>query len=190
MITHSDEIERLASINLHKGLQDFFIKSDLKLRFYPYTQEKGVDFQFEIESREDTPKTLGTFLLQNKGTINALKPLSTNENKGKISYKFDKIRNIIYFSSELQEPLIITICDLKTDTIYWLAIQLEAEEYLHRVSEISSKHRISRKGESIQIYLDPEKTIVKNGRTCLEKFEDFASDIEVENAFDLSLYAN
>lgn len=178
-IKFSDEIEREANLLLQKTLNDIFVGEDLKIRCYEYFKEKGIDFNFEIENRDMHPITLGMFFLQNKGTNEEFKVLKTGENKGKISFKLDDVRQVKYFCSELDQPLIITICDINSKTIYWEPIQLSSENYLLKADEILNDFsNNNRKGKSIQVYFNPNNTLLINDDLQLGNFKKFISDIE------------
>jgi hypothetical protein len=175
----SDEIERNAGILLNGTLQKLFINAGLKLRDYAFHAEKGIDFTFEIENRENKPGTLDIFFLQNKGSETEFTILISGANKGKISYKLDDVRQIDYFCEELDQPLVICICDLETETIYWEPIQLSAAIYLEKAEEI--KKELSdkkRKTPAIQVYFDPDKCLLHKGKLMPAKFQAFLADIE------------
>jgi hypothetical protein len=175
----SDEIEENANTLLVGTLQKMFIEAGRKLKVYTYNKEKGIDFNFEIESREEKPVTLAMFFLQNKGVDEKIKPLEKGPEKGKISFKLDDVRQVNYFCNELDQPMIITVCDLESKTIYWEPIQLSSGVYLKNVHDILQKvANKNRKGKSIQIYFNPNKTLLKKGQPVAENFSIFLNDIE------------
>ncbi len=182
-----DEIERASNRLLSDKLDYFFRDKESKIRPYPLHElkEKGIDFIVEIEPRfesqmSDLPTSpKGTFYIQNKGTDTQLVPLVKGKEKGKISFQLDHYRQVKYFAFELDQPMIITICDLKGNTIYWSPIQLEAEKYLDKIEEIAKGiDEKSRKTAAIQIYIDPTNYICKNNKTHKKNFERFLEDIK------------
>ncbi|WP_312554626.1 DUF4365 domain-containing protein [Empedobacter brevis] len=109
---------------LRKTLRNLFISKNYQLAEFETNQkyEKGIDYFFEVFN--DKNEHILLFLNQNKGTIDNLKFISKIDdiNFGKISFQIS-IRHAEYFYYELNEPLIFTICDLNTKTVYWYDIQ-------------------------------------------------------------------
>ena len=183
----SDEIERDSNRLLVEILDKYFVDTDKKLRPYELGQlrEKGIDFIFEIESRKSNAEVTslnlakGLFYIQNKGQDKALEPLVKGANEGLISFQLDDVRHIEYFCQELEQPIMITVCDLVNRDIYWCPIQLDRERYLPVIDEV--RHAISlgdRKSSKFQIYIDPAKQLCKNGDLIKDRLHQFLTDIK------------
>lgn len=179
MTTYTDEIEKRANDLLEQTLMDLYIHEGLKIRIQEHYKEKGIDFTLEIETRELSPKTIGFVSLQNKGSEKKVKPLKKGPNKGLISYQIEDIRLIDYWCHQIDRPFIFIFCDLESKTIYWNALQLQSDQYLDRATKFSELQKEGkRKGKSIQIYLDPQNTLLFNGAPCYSLFSRFMLDIE------------
>ncbi len=113
--------------------------------------DKGIDFQFEVEDKI-TRETTTLFKLQNKGTEEEIKALTQGENKGLISFQL-AIKHARYYRKEVPLAVIFTLCDLSTKKIYWHPIQLD-ETIEGRVGRAEKEGH-----DSIQIYLSPENII-------------------------------
>jgi Domain of unknown function (DUF4365) len=118
MTVFTDEIEHKANLLVQSALQSLFQEANLKLKPYELNKEKGIDFNFEIETRTEIPDTIGMFHLQNKGKDSSIDVLKVGKNKDKISFKLDDIRLIDYYCLQLDLPVILTVCDLVSKTIY------------------------------------------------------------------------
>lgn len=165
--------------NLRNTLTDIF--------WIPRSEEdqndKGVDFQYELESKL-TGETLHIFKIQNKGTETNLKPLKGTDHKGYISFQL-KLRNAIYFRREIPVALIFTVSDTKNSKVYWHSVQLD-DEIDKRI-----ENAIKAKKKSVQIYIDPQNTLDKDSAErflkdvhdsyCqqVERFKLYASDIKL-----------
>lgn len=183
---HSDEIERESNRMIETVLENHFRKLKGKIRPYDLhkLKEKGIDYIFELESREsfipeDVDSSKGLFYIQNKGQEKQVRPNKTGPNAGKISFQIEDIRQIFYFCRELDQPLLITLCDLSSRSIYWLPIQLFEELYLTKAFEIHHKFKEgTRRTRSIQIYFNLKNCFYKNDSIIEEGFLRFINDIK------------
>lgn len=120
------EIEEKANRLLNEMLSEMFAQNNKIIGEHPSKQnhEVGIDHFFEIRDRESR-EFLNLILNQNKGTddISIIKT-KTHPEYGKISFAL-KLRHAKYFINELNKPLFFTVCDIKTNKIYWYWIQLD-----------------------------------------------------------------
>ncbi|RZK13188.1 MAG: DUF4365 domain-containing protein [Flavobacterium sp.] len=128
-----------------------------------HQKDRGIDYQIELVLKSES-KTTEVFKIQNKGTADALKPLTKTENSGLISFQVSN-RHIRYYRYEFPWPLIFTVCDLESKKIYWHPVQLDDQVDERVQSSIAEQH------ESIQIYIDPKKVLTP------ENFKKFLEDI-------------
>ncbi len=188
----TDEIDRKSLRLLVDTFEKIVINRNKKLRPYNLGElkEKGIDYIFEIEDRiYDTElkvnlETNPIFYIQNKGTLKVNPQLKGTINKGLIPFQLDKISHIKYFCYELDYPLIITLVDIDKKAIYWLPIQLELEKYSKaynkKLNELNNK---TKKTNSIQIYFDPNKCILKNNEINKDSIEEFFNDVNASRFF-------
>ncbi len=180
----NDEIERSANRLLEEAIENIFQENgSYQLRPYELHQlkEKGIDHIFEIEKRHSPPENrfpfdnslIGSFYNQNKGTSKEITPLKNGEYKGKISFQLHDIWHIKYFCEELDHVMIFTLCDLEKRSIYYLPIQLFSNIYLEKYSIAKQKG-----SDSIQIYIDPKKRLLHNGKIAPNAFNELISDIK------------
>lgn len=109
----------------------------------------GIDGELEVFNAVDST-TKVIFKLQLKAT-ESVKILKKGANKGKISFQLS-LRHVDYFLNQINTPLIIILCDLKSKQIYWNAVQLDSS--LNKRGEIAGESG----KKSIQIYFNPENT--------------------------------
>jgi hypothetical protein len=184
MPTHSDEIQQQADLLLQQSITSFFIEAGYKLRINPFFYEKGLDFHIEIETRTEPSDTVSFFYIQNKGIQNGISLIKGGIHKGKISYQLKHYRYVSYYCKILNYPIFITICDLKTRSVYWEAIQLNSENYSFVAESIfSDVKKGNRKTNSFTIYVDPQNVIIENGKIVQSNFEKFYSDHEKSQIF-------
>ncbi len=180
----TDEIERSANRLLEEAIENIFQENGAyQLRPYELHQlkEKGIDHIFEIEKRHSPPENsfpfdnslIGSFYNQNKGTTKEITPLKNGEYKGKISFQLHDIWHVKYFCEELDHVMIFTLCDLERRSIYYLPIQLFSNIYLEKYSIAKQKG-----SDSIQIYIDPKKRLLQNGKIAANAFNELISDIK------------
>jgi len=175
------EIESNSNHLLGLTLTEVFKSQKLKLRPYNLHElkEKGIDIRYEIENRERKSKTITFLNIQNKGTYDEVKVLKSTKNKGLISFQLEDIRQLHYFCYELHEAVIFFLCDMTNQNIYWHPIQLSSSKYLREIAKIEKEvDRKERKGYSVQIYIDPQKILLKEKKLVTNNLEDFFQDIE------------
>jgi hypothetical protein len=126
--------------------------------------DKGIDFQLELVDKTNS-KTFDILKLQNKGTYKTLKPLTTTENKGFISFQLE-VKHARYYRQEIPVALLFTVCDINNKKVYWHAMQRD-DSIDKRAQEAESKGQ-----ESIQIYIDPSKIL------SAASFREFLDDAE------------
>lgn len=154
----SEEIREEADILLKKKLKAIFTSEDYRLSISDFNTQadRGIDFVFEIINRP-TGATKLKFNAQNKGVAQSenMKFLKTNRTGpiGFISYQLDKIRHIPYYISEIAEPVIIFICDIEKQEVYWYSIQLDQD------IRSRAEDQFKKKSDSIQIYVNPDNKI-------------------------------
>ena len=92
-------------------------------------QDRGIDYIFEFvdKSRKETVQRVS---IQNKGSLDPKEfRLINNKTQGienKISWQL-KLRNVKHFYYEINEPLLLILCDLFEKKIYWHPIQIDKE---------------------------------------------------------------
>lgn len=164
----NDEIQRKADRLLQEKFDEVISSDIYKIVPFDFNNQtdRGIDFVFEIIERQSN-QTILKFNIQNKGTT-GLDELVLNTNKsykaGFISFKLDKLRHISYWVNEINEPLIIFLCDIKNKEIYWYAIQLDPK-ILNRASIHLSEGK-----NTIQVYFDPKNKLTKE--TSVRLIED------------------
>ncbi|PKK37357.1 hypothetical protein BWI96_05635 [Siphonobacter sp. SORGH_AS_0500] len=121
----------------------------LNLRSQEDQDDKGIDFECEIEQRT-TGSTSHLFKIQNKGSSKALSPLTETNNLGHISYSI-KIRNAKYYRNEVNIPVVFIVCDLVNKKVYWHSIQLD-DSIDERIIAAEKNNK-----KSISIYINPSK---------------------------------
>lgn len=178
----SDEIRDAADDLLKDALKNLFTNGETKISTSDFNtqSDRGIDFVFEIIERS-TKVTKLKFNAQNKGVekTNNIEFLKTGRSgpKGFISYKLDKVRHVPYYTSEIAEPVIIFLCDLEIQKVYWYAIQLDVD------IEERAINSINKKSSSIQIYIDPINVL------NLENRKRFLDDI-IESKVDQNIKYN
>ncbi len=173
-----DEIERRSNRLLEEIIDQLLIIKDFKPLSNEPKREVGTDFIIEIRERVKPYETRLSFRIQNKGSQAKLIPNTKGNNKGKITLTLDNYRQLEYFCVELDEPLLITYCDLETKSIYWEPIQLNENQYTKRLEKIRNEfiNKI-RDTPSIQVYFNYKNKIASNGRVLKSKVDLFMSDI-------------
>lgn len=183
----TDEIERESDWLLGKSLDSGFRYLAYKLNHYALgkLKERGIDFIYEISKRSEIDSQhqiddgIALFYVQNKGIDTPIKINKTGINKGLISHQLDEVRHIEYFCKELDQPTVITLCDIVSNQVYWLPIQLEYERYAREVEKIKIQFRKGdRKTQKIQIYFDPNNRLLdENGKIQSSKLEELIKDL-------------
>ncbi|WP_432327698.1 DUF4365 domain-containing protein [Mucilaginibacter sp. P25] len=108
--------------------------------------DRGIDFQVEIIGKAKN-ETLEIFKLQNKGTLDPVKPLIKTENKGLISFQIS-LRHVRYYRQEIPFATMFMLCDVPNQKVFWHAIQLD-DSVDDRVDQAGDDQ------ESVQIYINP-----------------------------------
>ena len=130
-------------------------------------QDRGIDYIFEFvdKSRKETVQRVS---IQNKGSLDPKEfRLINNKTQGvenKISWQL-KLRNVKHFYYEINEPLLLILCDLFEKKIYWYPIQID-KEIENRIEAQDRKNK-----KSIQVYVSPENLLTK------ESLPNFIRDI-------------
>ncbi|MBT1705551.1 DUF4365 domain-containing protein [Chryseosolibacter indicus] len=187
----TDEIERDANRLLEGTIEHLAQRAGLWVLPNQRKTEIGIDFTFEILNRvkDAEVKTYGTFYLQNKGTDECVTVLKQGVNRGLISFQLDGVNHIEYFCLSVDQPIVITLCDLTTKTIFWLPVQLHAERYIQELKRIKNDiANKARKTDSIQLYFDPAKHILKDGLPHEQNFELFLDDIKASKEYLVNRY--
>ncbi len=177
----TDEIERAANRLMLDTVEDLAQKSNLRALPNKLEVEIGIDFVIELISR--TPdldvKKYGTFYVQNKGTDEPLTALTKGSNAGSISFQLEGTWHIEYFCLQVDQPLVILLCDLTNKSIFWLPIQLHTERYVQELKRIKNDlSQGTRKTDSMQLYFDLGKFLLKDGISSEDNFEVFLDDIK------------
>ncbi len=153
----NDEIQRKADRLLQETLEEVIDSEVYKIVPYDFNTQtdRGIDFVFEIIDRQSN-QTILKFNVQNKGTEN-LKNLILKTNRsysaGHISFKIEELRHISYWVDEINEPVIIFLCDIVKKEIYWYPIQLDIDI----TERTTTQQKIGR--DSIQVYFSPENKL-------------------------------
>lgn len=187
----TDEIQREADRLLEGTIEHLAQKIGLRVLPNQRKTEIGIDFTFEILDRVKSPevKTYGTFYLQNKGTDDAVTVLRKGPNTGSISFQLDGSGHIEYFCLAVDQPIVIMLCDLPNKTIFWLPIQLHTERYVQELRRIKNElANNERKTDSIQIYFNPAKFILKDGIVDEQNFNLFLDDIKASKEYLVNRY--
>lgn len=187
----SAEIEREANRLLVGTIEHLAQKAGLSVLPNERKTEIGIDFAVEILSRvKDTEvKTYGTFYIQNKGTDDPVTILKLGTNKGLISFQLDGVDHVEYFCLSLDQPIVIMLCDLTSETIFWLPIQLHSERYIQELKRIKNDLASgARTTNSIQLYFDPGKHILKDGVEHEQNFDLFLNDIKASKEYLVNRY--
>lgn len=187
----ADEIQRDADRLLEGTIEQLAQKIGLRVLPNQRKTEIGIDFTFEILNRVKNAevKTYGTFYLQNKGTDDVVTVLAKGSNTGSISFQLEGSWHIEYFCLEVDQPIAIMLCDLPNKTIFWLPIQLHTERYVQELRRIKNKLANStRKTDSIQIYFNPAKFILKDGIVDESNFNLFLDDIRASKEYLVNRY--
>ncbi|WP_433631522.1 DUF4365 domain-containing protein [Chryseobacterium cucumeris] len=162
----NDYIRKEADDKLKGKLRNLFLKNNMKLKEHSASagEDNGTDFYFDVTNEKE--EHIFFFRNQNKGTYSDLPIIKSKEdlNFGKISHSIS-LRNAINYYAEFDEAIIFTLCDLKTDIIYWYDIQ----------NDTTLKERILKQQndgvDSIQIYIPTENILNE------ESFEVFLKEI-------------
>lgn len=141
-----------------------FPELNFNIRSEEDQNDKGIDFQFELIDKI-RGKTFDLIKIQNKGTYEVLKPLVTTENKGLISFQLS-VKHARYYRQQIPLALIFTICDISSQKVYWHPIQLDDS------IDLRAQEAELRETESIQIYIDPKKSLTP------ETFRSLLLDVE------------
>lgn len=114
-------------------------------------KDLGIDMQCELVERF-THETVFIFKLQNKGSERQLEPLKSTANKGLISFQLEVVK-AKYYRRQINVALMLMVCDLETQTVYWHPVQLDdAIDNRILAAEAAGK-------DSIQIYIDPNNKL-------------------------------
>lgn len=151
---------QMAVQNLDKAIDDIF----WGCRSQEDQLDKGIDFEYELTDKK-TRKTLLVLKIQNKGTNGGVEVLKTTKQKGKISFPI-KVKHVRYYRYEINLPVIFTVCDLKTNKVYWHPIQLD-DQIDQRAEEAENNNQ-----ESTTLYIDPKRYLRK------ESAERFLQEIK------------
>jgi len=114
-------------------------------------KDRGIDFQIEIVEKIKS-KTFDVFKIQNKGTLDPVKPLIKTSNIGLISFQLS-VRHIRYYRQEMPVATMFTLCDISGKKVYWHPIQLD-DAVDERADDAEENGQ-----ESIQIYIDPKNQL-------------------------------
>ncbi len=186
----TDEIEDEANELMQGTLRELSQSTKSELKFNQYHKERGIDFAVEFQNTtaktpDDLPSLdlIQTVFIQNKGTDKALAEKVRGANKGFLTHKIDRAETLRYLAKDHENVCIVTVCDLKTKSIYWCPIQLDFDHgYASKVESIASGQS-RRDGESIQIRIDPQRCLRKNGRLLPKRLISLKKDIEASKQF-------
>jgi hypothetical protein len=187
-----EEIERMANRFLEASLENIFDLFQLKIRPYDThkVKERGLDFIFEIEKANfnehslENPAGALQFYLQNKGQLSAVKQLKTTDKKGLISFQLEKASTLEYLVLECDQPTIITLCDLQSNDIYWLPMQINTEDYVNTIASVKKAYADNeRLTKTVRIYFDPANCLIKNGQPVQAAAERFIRDINLMKTY-------
>ncbi|MEJ2884638.1 DUF4365 domain-containing protein [Pedobacter sp. GR22-6] len=113
--------------------------------------DRGVDFQIELVNKAGD-QTIDMFKLQVKATDEGVVPLKITENKGYISFQLSH-RHIRYYQDEIPWPLLFVLVDIKSELVYWYAIQLDDSLEDRMIESEADNH------DSLQVYIDSDNIL-------------------------------
>lgn len=150
----NSEIQKNSNDFLRTTLRNLFLDNELRLGESPSNQEDevGIDFYFEVFTREANYRHLFLFVNQNKGTYNKIKKIKKNPNEEKISFQVE-LRHCRYWAEQLENPIVFTLCDMSNNKIYWYLVQNDPT-ILDRVQEQEKKGK-----KTLQIYIPSENLL-------------------------------
>ncbi|HRE76295.1 MAG TPA: DUF4365 domain-containing protein [Flavobacterium sp.] len=156
-------IEKDANGIITKKLRNLFLTKNLELgeNSTSASQDWGTDFYIEVLNRDKKNKREMLFLLQCKGMDKSPKILKT---ENYFSFTMS-LRHANYFYFELSEPLIFIVCDIKTEDVYWYAVQLDTTLKNRIVDQVNSKRK------TLQIKIPAENILNE------DNFERLLTDI-------------
>lgn len=182
----ANEIKRNADNWMPSVFDAQFIQTSSELRVNPYVDERGIDFAIEIQQTTvaqteapliTVPKR--TFFVQNKGSDTCLTIRKKGPNKGLLTYSIDRAESLRYLAFDHPSNVcIVTVCDLKSKSLYWCPIQLDYHLY---AKEIESFKNSERKSTKIQLRIDPKRCLCRKGRPTKTGFQLLLKDIEDSN---------
>lgn len=151
------EIQEIADRILLGKLPTHWIKRDQNDQ-----NDLGIDFEIEITEKDrNNASSISTgfiFKIQNKGhqTVSKLA-------NGNISQQLS-IDNANYLFNEYSVPVLLTITDLETETIYWHSIQLD-NSIKEKLLEAKKK-----RAKSIQIWINENNKLSTESIKIIQKY--------------------
>ncbi len=136
------------------------------------SRDYGIDFEIEMFSNNKSTGVVFKLQLKGSESINILSDNAT------ISFTFP-IKNLKYYLFEIKIPVIIMVCDVTWNKIYWLDVHSNYQ-LIKTVKEVNSSQ------ETLNIHIPIKNIFPETHKELLEKVQQSYQKINMENTLEMN----